>query len=86
MLESKLAADGSFINGLETPTTADLVVLCLCKCSHIYGATIKASGIDLALEYPKMSSLANKTALVPNIANYLTTSVSFKADPMGVDV
>merc|ERR1712183_45973 len=64
ILEGKVPADG-FVNGLDTPTTADLAVLQLVKASHIFSAAIKLAEVDMEATYPKMAGVANRTAEAP---------------------
>jgi len=75
VIEALLPSDG-FVNGQEFPTGADLVVLCIDKAFLPFGAADKYGGANFIANYPKMKALAQRTALVPCIREYLATSKS----------
>mmetsp|Transcript_3231 Transcript_3231/g.10693 ORF Transcript_3231/g.10693 Transcript_3231/m.10693 type:complete len:218 (+) Transcript_3231:72-725(+) len=87
-LESRVPADGGYVNGLEFPTLADLVVFNMIRAMMPHNAAFKLAGAGVAesleAKCPKMCKLADKVAQAPGVKEYLATSTSLLATPPGL--
>ena len=88
ILEGLVPTDGSFINGLDHPTVADLAVLNLVGggtgAYMPFGAGYKHAGVSLQADYPKLVAHAEKVKQVDSVAKYLATSKTWSAAAFGV--
>lgn len=82
VIESRCPSTG-FFNGEAYPTAADICVMNICDCVMAFAACNKLGGVDWAT-YPKMRALANRTAEYLPLKEYLATSTTFTANPMGL--
>lgn len=83
IFEEQLPASG-FINGLEFPTAADLALLNITKPGFMpFGAAAKMAGYDFG-KWSKVKALCDKAAADAGVAEYLKTSTTMAANPMGL--
>ena len=85
ILEGLLPESG-FVNGLATPTMADLAVLVIAKGCMPFQAAPKLASFDTVNKYPKIKRVADETAAFPAIAKFLAASEhkTLTADPFGI--
>ena len=85
VLESLIPEEG-YINGLDYPTVADLAVLVIAKGCMPFQAALTIAEFKWAEKYPKIQTLATKTAAYEPVAEFLKTSEhgTLKADPFGI--
>jgi len=84
IVEGILPDDG-FINGLDSPTVADLAVLNIAGATYMpFGAAYKVAEVDLEAKYPKLVAHAKRVKEVDAVAKYLEGSVSFGAAMPGM--
>ena len=85
ILEGLLPESG-FVNGLATPTMADLAVLVIAKGCMPFQAAPKLASFDTVSKYPKIKRVADETAAFPAIAKFLAASEhkTLTADPFGI--
>ena len=86
-LESLIPDEGGrYINGLDFPTVADLAVLVIAKGCMPFQAALTIAEFKWVEKYPKIQTLATKTAAYPPVADFLKTSEhgTLKADPFGI--
>jgi hypothetical protein len=73
-----------FVNGLEFPTAADLVVLNIAKGFMPFGAAFMLGGYDLYAKHPKFVAHADLVANYPSVRLYLEASSTMTSDPFGL--
>lgn len=86
LIEGLLPEKG-FVNGLDFPTPADLVVLVIAQgCMPFRAAPAIAGCSPTPEKYPKMFRVAADAAAYPPVAAYLAASEhkTLKADPFGI--
>lgn len=77
-----LVPDSGFIQGLEIPTTADLVLLNVTEAVMPFKAAIDlAGGYDWQTKFPKINANVIRTKEAPGVKEYLLTSTSMSAKP-----
>lgn len=81
IIEDRLPQSG-FINGLASPTVADLAVLNVAKAFMPFGAAYLLCDYDAFGKFPKFSSLVDRIAITPAVKAYLEQSISMDADPL----
>ena len=79
-LEERLAPEDGFVNGLDIPTGADLTVFLVCK-SGIWQFAMKElfNQESECKAFPRVHALAERTARIPAVAQYVSTSKTFHA-------
>jgi len=85
IIEGLLPGEG-FINGLATPTMADLAVLVIAKGCMPFQAAPTMAGCAPGDKYPKMERVATAAAAYKPIADFLAKSEhkTLTADPFGI--
>lgn len=66
--------DEGFVNGLESPTPADLCVLVMCEGYMPFGAAYKHGGVDLAAKFKKLVAHAERTKAAESVAKHFAES------------
>merc|ERR1711935_93049 len=74
--------DEGFVNGLASPTPADLAILNICTGFMPFGAGYKIGAIDLADKFPKLKAHADRTAACAELAEF--SNGTAEANPMGI--
>lgn len=82
MLEGIVPSSG-FVNGLSFPTAADFAIVMLKEGHAPYIGLNKLAEKDPWASCPKLTGLAERTAAVPAVKDYLAKSKSIKGNPMG---
>jgi hypothetical protein len=77
------ASSEAFIQGLGFPTAADLVLFNITKGFMPFGAAKKIAGYDFD-KFPKVKALCDRVSKDANVAEYLKSTTSLEANPMGL--
>jgi len=67
----KYTPDEGFVNGYETPTSADLCCLVLTQALIPFGATLGDGAAECYGKFPKFVALGERTAAFPAVAEWL---------------
>ena len=73
-LSKYIKADG-FVNGFDTPTKADLVILVLTQALIPFGATLGEGAAECYGKFPEAVALGERTAAFPAVATWLTNDL-----------
>jgi len=83
IIEARLPADG-FINRLDFPTVADLVVLNIERAFMPFGAAYLVGRYELQRKFPRFVAHANRVAEWSSVSKYLKESETMECDPIGL--
>jgi len=76
VLEGFVPASG-FVNARPFPTGADLAILIVLKSGFPFGKALTNAQYDGSDRFPKVYALAERAAVYPDVAAYLSTSKTF---------
>lgn len=71
-LTKYIPADGKFVNGFDSPTKADLVILMITQALIPFGATLGEGAAATYEKFPAAVALGKKAAEFPAVAKWLT--------------
>jgi hypothetical protein len=81
IFEAKVPDDG-FIQGLGFPTVADLVLFNITRAFMPFGAARKLAEYDFN-KWAKVKALCDRVSADPGVAEYLKSTPTLEANPMG---